>query len=340
MLYNFKNGNVYDLRRINIEKYNKYINIFDNPCIQNKLELIAYVRSYDYVDCITGHINKRGCDANMLKNPIWVVRENDKDLLLMYCEKDSFVKLCRDSYKKILDYELENEVKLTWNKGENGYVVSHVPKIHKVLSMHQLITGCHGNGKGTSTISVDHIDRDPLNNTMANLRIATAEEQKANTIGILPNTKRKRNHNARDLPEGITQDMMRKCVVYYLNVYDKKNNKSREYFRVEGHPKIKNWETTKSKDVSIMDKLHAANKVVEDLEKDIFPVSFTESRGLPKSVMLTKSKEKDVLVFDRNVEGVRMNLKMVMPDNYEMETELQKLTDKIREKYAIPEFVL
>jgi hypothetical protein len=336
----FKNGNKYDLRKKNVKRTNKYRDIIENPYIKNNPEIIKYIRSFEYIRFIQGHMNIRGCDANVIKNPIWVVRDKEQEFLLMYCEKDTIVKLCRESYQIILDYEVRNNVKLTWFKGANGYIATNIPG-YQNLSMHQIITNCYGNGKGTATISVDHIDRDPLNNTMANLRIATREQQQENMVGMLPDTKRKRNSNARDLPDGITQDMMKKHVVYYFNVYDKVNNKSREYFRIEGHPKMeKNWETTKASDVSILDKLNMANKVIDDLEKNIFPKSFTETRVLPKSVTMCKVKEKTCLAFDKKVEnGIRMNLKMVMPENYVLETELGKLQEKLRVKYELPEFI-
>lgn len=50
-----------------------------------------------------------------------------------------------------------------------NYILSHFET--SGLHIHQIITGCYGNGKGTKTISVDHIDQDPLNNTWENLRI-------------------------------------------------------------------------------------------------------------------------------------------------------------------------
>ncbi len=140
------------------------------------------------------------------------------------------------------------------------------------LFIHQIITGCYGNGKGTKHISVDHVDRDPLNNTWDNLRIATREEQEQNSKGIKEGTKRERKQSAKSLPEGITQEMMKKYVVYYHEWLDKNHTKQREYFKVEKHPKLtKPWMTSKSNKVHIQDKLCQANNFVTKLDNDLSP---------------------------------------------------------------------
>jgi hypothetical protein len=207
-----------------------------------------------------------------MKNPLWEVEENGKTIILMYCEKDTLCKLCPDSYKKILDYESEfcDGKKLTWFKGVNGYIMCS-----NNLYIHQIITGCYGNGKGTKNISVDHIDRDPLNNTIENLRIATRDEQEKNSKGIMEGTKRARKSCAKPLPEGITQDMLAKYVVYYDELVYPAKITRRHYFKIEKHPKLaKIWIGTKSSRVSIQDKLAQANLVVENLEKNIYPEGF------------------------------------------------------------------
>jgi HNH endonuclease len=249
--YIFINGNFDDFRRSNVQIFHEY-----HKTIQNKYEIIQY---------ISGHYNNYGIDAFIMKNPVWIVNDDGKEILQMFCEKTTLTKLCKQSYQKILDYEKMHDEKITWFLCANGYIAGKIK--NKQLYIHQVITGCFGNGRGTSNVSVDHIDRDPLNNMMENLRIATREEQEQNSKGIAPKTKRARQTKARPLPDGITQGMLKKYVVYYYNIVDKSKNKARDFFSVEGHPNLqKRWESTKSNKVSIMEKLHQANQKVEELD--------------------------------------------------------------------------
>jgi hypothetical protein len=258
--YIFKNGNNYDLRRENITIYHNY-----HKNIINKNKILEYT---------LGHYNEIGKDAYIIKNPMWKIIEDDKTYWLMYCETDTIIKLCCISYQKILDYENTNNdgKKITFYKCSNGYIQAHIDT-HKILYIHQIITGCYGNGKGTKNVSVDHIDQNPLNNTFENLRIATRQEQEQNSKGIKEGTKRERQHNAKPLPDGITQNMMKKYVVYYQDYADKEKKRMRQYFKVEKHPKLdKIWIGCKSNNISIHDKLTQVNKIVIDLENEIYPI--------------------------------------------------------------------
>ena len=82
--------------------------------------------------------------------------------------------------------------------------------------------------------------------------------------------KRARKCTAKSLPTGITQDMMKKYVVYYHEYLNPEKTRSREFFKIEKHPKLeKIWIGSKSNKISLKDKLDQVNKVVEDLNKKI-----------------------------------------------------------------------
>lgn len=313
--YNFKNGNKYDLRQCNVEIYHFY-----HKFVSEKYNIVEYIK---------GHYIGTGQDANVMKNPLWKITENEKEYLLMHCEKDTLCKLSFDSFQKILEFEKINNKKITWYKHQNGYILCSMN-----IYIHQIIMNCYGNGKGTKNVSVDHIDQNPLNNTLENLRIATRKEQEQNSKGIKEGTKRERKHNAKDLPKGISQDMMKKFVVYYNEWLDKEHTKQREFFKVEKHPKLdKPWCTTKSEKVTIQEKLNQANKVVEDLDNNIYPVK--NEITLPKYVSLIINREKPHLVFEKRIDGKRLGIKMVLPEEYDLQEQLEKLNEKIKEKYEV-----
>ena len=315
MIYVFKNGNMKDLRSINIEIKHKYDDIIREQ--------------YNVIEYIQGHINNYGKEANVMKNPIWKIKENSIEYLLMYCEPNTICKLCTNSYQKIIDFEkkIHNGNKITFYKHSNGYISCHSGNLY----IHQIITGCYGNGKGTKIISVDHIDQNPLNNTLDNLRIATRKEQEQNSKGIKEGTKRARKTSAQPLPDGISDDMVHKYVYYAVEEYGI-HKKLRDFFRI-CHPKLDNeTSSTKSMKVSILDKLAQANKMVDDLENDIYPT--VAEKVLPTFVSDREYRGKPHLTFDRKTpEGQRQNLRMVLPEEYDLEEQLTILREKIKAKY-------
>ena len=228
---------------------------------------IIVKKKYNVINIINGHVKKTGQDAGKEKNRIWEIEEFENTYSLMYCEPDAFIKLCKESYKKILNFEKShnNSNKITWFKMTNGYIACTFEN-DKQLYMHQIIMDCYGNGKGTKNISVDHIDQDPTNNMLSNLRIATREEQEQNSKGIIEGTKRARKHNAKPLPEGLTQEMMPKYVVYYNECYNKAAQLYREFFKIEKHPQLdKTWVSSKSNKVDLMTKLESVKNILASL---------------------------------------------------------------------------
>ena len=119
--YIFKNGNNFDLRRENITIYHNY-----HKHIVDKNEILEHT---------LGHYIEIGKDAYVIKNPMWKIKENLKEYWLMYCETNTIIKLCSESYQKILDYEDNNDgKKLTFYKCSNGYIQAHIDT-HKIIHL-------------------------------------------------------------------------------------------------------------------------------------------------------------------------------------------------------------
>uniref|UniRef100_A0AB39JEB8 HNH nuclease domain-containing protein n=1 Tax=Florenciella sp. virus SA2 TaxID=3240092 RepID=A0AB39JEB8_9VIRU len=185
--------------------------------------------------------------------------ENEfEDYELLRCNYGTGKKQCVYSKISTIDDIYINNLHITWyywkgGKSGGGYIRGHYKG--KCIYLHDLIMRRIEDKPGEN-YSVDHINQDKLDNRRENLRWATQSEQNSNR------GKSYRKHNAKPLPDGITQDMLEKYVVYYKECYNKEKDKWREFFKVEKHPNLdKIWIGSKSNKVSILDKLSAANKV-------------------------------------------------------------------------------
>jgi hypothetical protein len=227
---------------------------------------------FTVIDKFKGVINTRGQKANQEQNWGYSAKDyNGLNCILLYCNPGVYTIIDTDVLDQIR--EVYNK-QVSWFLMKTGYIGCHVTidGSKTCLTMHQYLMNHYGHGK--SGPSIDHVNRNKLDNRLQNLRITTQSVQNENRDKV------SRHKNAKDLPEEIKEDLPKFIVYYKEKVSD---TATREFFTVEGHPlqklkekKVENsqtaqltsrrWATTKSNQVSILDKLEQAKWFVSELQ--------------------------------------------------------------------------
>jgi hypothetical protein len=212
----------------------------------------------------TGHIFRTN-EKNSYK--IW---EDDKGKYIemfskhgsFYFDYDDFDYVTSLNDKKIT-WCLEKEIRLKYR--DSYYVRGGING--KKVYIHQYIMNFYG--QGSKGLTIDHIDRNPLNNRRYNLRLATKSEQSSNI------SKRERGCHASSLPDGIKSSDLPKYVSY---TQYKRNTKLGYYdmFIIQCHPFQKpeygeksKWATQMSMKISIHDKLKQAIEKLDEFNNKL-----------------------------------------------------------------------
>ena len=267
-----------------MEKFKEYIE-------NNKLncEILNYYN---------GHEATKGCKSgNDNINPYVLVINKEKE------EKYYILELSNNNYT-IISYDTLKAVKKynnSWSLAKNGYVVGFIEG--KKLYLHQYLLNYHGNGKGQN--SIDHINRNKLDNRLENLRIVDQSIQNINR------DKTSRKSNAQELPNIISNVELPKYVYYCKEILHKGITKEtfRDFFRIEKHPNLEKScvSTTKSMKITILDKLNEAKKILIDLDNK----EFKKNKKNPDYVQLNeckRNKNNFNFIFDRRLNDERQNL--------------------------------
>ena len=281
---------------------------------------------YKVLNKIDGHINNKGKSAGIEKNSIYETINiiSKKKKYFMECNNDYTI-ISQESIDKIKFF---NNQKLTWYKLSNGYIGAHVVLENNdtIIYLHQHLMNYYGNGLNKNTKTIDHINRDKLDNRLSNLRLATQSQQNQNT------DKRKRQSIAQDLPSGITQTMLPKYICYYNECYNKQKNLYRQYFRIEGHPKLdKDISSSKSNKISIQDKLIEIKQYLENIEQNKECVK--EKKELPVGIRLKEKDEESFFILDYRNDSNRFNLKMKVNKSKSYDENYDLFKKKVVKKY-------
>lgn len=225
------------------------------------------MNDYKIISEHRGHLCKVGCNSGKYVNPYKIIElPSGEKIVEMYDSLEKSFIFDHSSLDKVLNCKTSKGNRVTWyvtktgttsdGKRDLNYVGCNYNR--KTLYLHAYLMDHMFNGKGKK--SVDHIDQNPLNNMLSNLRIVEQSIQNKNT------GKRSRKKNARSLPDGIIQTDLPKYVNY---IYESQSNDLgyRDYFRIEGHPKSsKKISSSKSMKLTPRDKLEQIIDILNKLE--------------------------------------------------------------------------
>ena len=203
---------------------------------------------------------------NKLRNSYNIYENGEVHMEVLYKGDVSVVKFDKIHLPKVRQKNGHDKY-MTWYLQKNGYVTSQINK--KNICLHNLIIGETPDG-----YSVDHIDRNKLNNLDTNLRFATPLEQTLNSHRVIKGTKQKLRNDTSEINKKTLQENgieMPQYVSYRSQTI--KSGIVMSLFRIRCHPyqkenNINSWSTTRSSKVCINKKFEEVINKLKEYEND------------------------------------------------------------------------
>jgi hypothetical protein len=203
-----------------------------------------------------------------------------------------YIVALKDDYTFIFDKEDFEKVKQkNWYKISSGYIASNITLENgerKQLLLHNFVLNrITFPGKG-ATESVDHINRNPLDNRKENLRVISQTEQNLN--------QKKKTRSIVELPEdsGLSPEDIPRHIWYV-----KPNGAHGDRFAIELKTENLVWKTTSSKKISLKEKLNQAKEKLEELYNQYPYLNPNTNENTIKAQELCKSFDEIIELADK-----------------------------------------